>query len=223
MYACKAATERGARCRNWAEGENGFCSFHKGRKDVEIAPRPDTVLYKFNLNESWSKKLLALGVPEKHPDFEAKEHKHIQHAQQYDRDAFRYRKDVADSGVPVFGKDGLRNVSMYEVLKELAAVYEVVDIHIRPRRDGNRWMNVLVVSFSHGEKFISSDNAFQELLSFLSSSCWGYVHVWANPPQEDGRVIHTVNSSHREERKQPDLVLRLADGLWATEPAQAGE
>ena len=221
MYACKAATKQRARCRYWAEGENGFCSPHERRREagemVETAPRPDTVLYKFNLNKTWTERLTRLGVPIKEQDFVAKEAMHVAHAEKHGRGAYVIRKNVADSGVPVFGEEGLVNVSLYEVLKELVDEYEIVDIHIQPRRDRNRQMNVLVVSFSHGENAVTNTEALQELLDFLSSSCWGYCHVWANPPQDDGKVVHTVNSSHRKENKQPERILRFDEGLWAEE------
>ena len=223
MYACTAATEQNARCRHWAEDgdQDDFCSLHADQRDagkpVKKAEMPNTVLYKFNLNKTWRERLLALGVPEKQPNFEAKEAEHVAHAQQYGREAYAIRKNVADSGVPVFGKEGIQSVSLYETLQDLLAEYEVVDIHIRPRRDGTRWISVLVINFSHGGRSISNQPALDETLEFLSSSCWGYCHVWANPPQDDGRVIHTINSSHREEEKQPERILRLANGLWACE------
>ncbi|OGZ92568.1 MAG: hypothetical protein A2549_03150 [Candidatus Staskawiczbacteria bacterium RIFOXYD2_FULL_37_10] len=224
QYACTAATERNARCRHWVGDQRAkvFCSLHQQRKDageaVEIAPKPDVALYKFNLNGKWRDKLLELGVPEKDPDFGAKEAKHVAHAQQFGREAYAIRKEVADSGVPVFGKEGIQNVSLYETLQDLLAEYEVVDIHIRPRRDGTRWISVLVINFSHGGRSISNQPALDTTLEFLSSSCWGFCHVWANPPQDDGRIVHTINSSHREVDKQPELVLRLNGGLWSTEP-----
>ena len=221
-YACTAATERGARCRNIAEPHGAWmCTQHNSLlaegKDVLKAPLADTVLFKFNLNNRWRDKLLTLGVPMKARDVEAEEAKHVAHAEAFDREAYRYR-DVADSGVPIFGKEGLQNVSLYEMLQELVTTYEVVDIHIKERRDGAKWMSVLVISFSHGQQAERNTEAFQELLSFLASSCWGYVHVWANPPQEDGRIIHTVNSSHREQDKTPELALHLAGGLWSSKP-----
>jgi len=217
-YACTAKIASGARCRNFVMNDGDrFCSQHSAMPRVEAISQPDTVLYKFNLNETWRKKMVALGVPVKEPNFQQKEQKHVEHAEQHGREAFRFRKDVADSGVPVFGPKGVQSVSLYEVLQELLEIYEVVDVHIRPRRDGNRFMSVLVVSFSHGEKACSNTKAFQELLDFLSSSCWGYTHVWANPPQEDGRVVNTINSSHREEGKKATNVLRFDEGRWSVD------
>jgi len=224
QYACTAATERNARCRrdSLSCDKDLFCQQHASMRDagqtVSKATAPDTVLYKFNVNGRWRQMLVDLGVPENNPDFEAKEAKHVAHAKEYGREAYAIRKDVADSGVPVFGVSGLCNVSLYETLQDLLAEYEVVDIHLRPRRDGSKVMHVLVISFSHGGRSISSQPALDETLEFLSSSCWGHCHVWANPPQEDGRLVATVNTSHREENKQPEQVLRLGKGLWAIEP-----
>jgi hypothetical protein len=193
--------------------EGDRCGQHK---DAERAPRPDVVLYKFNINDRWRDRFMALGIKEKTRDVQADTAKHEAHAAQFGRDAHRYRQ-VADSGVPVFG-EGLQGVSLFDLLKELPTVYEVVDIHIKPRSDGKPNMSVLVISFSNGKPTSANTEAFDELLRFLASSCWGFCHVWANPPQEDGRVIHTVNSSHREADQKAKQVLHFADGLWAVNP-----
>ena len=222
-YACRAATKGNARCRNLLDAP-GFCAMHPQETAV-LSDQPDVVLYKTNVNKKWSARMKELGVSLKQPDFEKREQQHVAHAIKHGRAPFRFRgKDQpADSGVPVFGQDGLTMVSLYDLLKELAETYNLVDIHLRPTKPGgNQNMEVLVVSFSEGDESNANTDAFQELLGFLASSCWGYCHVWANPPQDDGRVIHTVNSSHREDGKQPIQIVRFADGQWATEPvAQA--
>jgi|SRR3989344_3716067 len=218
-YACKAATKGNARCRNLLDAP-GFCATHPEATSA-VSEQPDVVLYKTNVNRNWSRKLKELGVPLKQSDFEKREQQHVAHAIKHGREPFRFRgKDQpADSGVPVFGKDGLQEVSLYELLQELTTIYNVVDIHLRPTKPGgNQNMEVLVVSFSDGEELNTNTDAFQELMRFLASSCWGYCHVWANPPQDDGRIIHTVNSSHREDGKKPVQAVRFDDGLWATEP-----
>jgi len=198
-----------------------FCSFHQKRWDdgmtVDIVGRPDAVEFKFNVNEKWASQLMTMGVELRQPDFQAKEQKHIEHAEKHEREAFRYRKDIADSGVPVFGKDGLVNVSVYELFRELIEAYEIVDIFLRPTKPGgNQHMKVLVIYFSHGEKRGNME-AIEEVLRFLASSRWGHCHVWANPPGSTGKIKNTVNTSHREPDKQPERVLRFNDGLFASE------
>lgn len=221
MYACVAATQGRTRCRNWAKA-GGLCFFHQKRKEagetVEPAPKPDTVLFKFNINERWRAKLIKLGVPVKERDVEAEDKRHRLHAEAYRRKADRYKRSVPDSGVPVFGKKGLANVSLLEVFQELMDIYEIVDIHIRPKRDKTPWMAVLVVSFSSGEPSQILE-VTQELLRLLTGSSWGHVHIWANPPSlDDGRIIHTINAVHRQEERTAEQILRFAHGLWETEP-----
>jgi len=212
MYACTARTERGARCRTLLKS-GVRCNRH-GHQGAERAPKPHVVLLKFNINQKWKSKFVRLGV--KVTDEQKDRSRHEAHARTFGRNPYRYRQ-VADSGVPVFGPPGLKSVSLDQLIQELVNTYkyETVDIHIKPRKDG---MSVLVLSFSNDQPAVepASPAALEELLRFLSSACWGYVHVWANPPQADGRVIHTVNSAHREESKGASL-LHFADGLWSVE------
>jgi len=224
-YACTAETDGRGRCRNSGlEGDgDGFCAFHAherdGGKEVAKAGLADVVLVRFNLNNRrWQDHLIQLGVPYKDRDFDAENSKHAAHAAVVGRSAdVRGNGDVAkDSGVPVFGKPGLNRVSLHEAFLDLFATYEVVDMHIKPARNA-RFMSVLVVEFKHGCVPQSTDAAFKEVLEKLVGSCWEYVHVWANPPQADGRVIHTVNSGHHEEAEEPKLALRLNGGLWSAE------
>ncbi len=219
VHTCVGKTAGGARCRNTVPELGGRCPSHAGTADV--AGRPDTLLFRLNMNEKRAQAFTALGVPEKNPDIQAKEQQHIAHAQEYNRDAFRYRQ-IADSGVPVFGKEGISGVSTFELLKELlnAEGYRMLDIHIRPRRDQDRNMRVLVLTLSRqGEDAKVSSTVIDELLRFLATSSWGFVHVWANPPREDGKVIHTVNISHRQQDVKPAVRLQFNQGLWAAAKA----
>lgn len=218
VYACTAGTENRARCRNWADANGLLCPFHQKRRDagetVTVAPSPDTILVKFNINPNWTEKFKALGIPQKTPDFQKHEQEHVRQAEANGREAYRYRP-IADSGVPVFGKEGLTNVTLFDLLQELlsSSDYNLTNIHLFQRRDKGV-MNVLVITFSkEGENMTFS--AADELMKFLASSCWGHCHVWANPPREDGRVLHTINSSHREVDKDPEGSLSFNTGLWS--------
>ncbi len=221
-YACTHLTEQGARCRNWAEpGGNWMCSQHNALvaagKSAERVKLPDSVDYKFNINDRWAERLIAEGVEVREQDFEAKEKQHVAHAEQYGRKAYHLRENIADFGVPVFGPQGLANVSVYELFKELLDAYEIVDVYIHPMWPGkNERMRKLVVYFANGSKREPNKKAIDSLLEFLSSSCWGHVHVWANPPGFTGKIKDTVNISYREQDQTPELVLRLADGMWSS-------
>lgn len=210
-YACSAVTDSGARCRNFVERNGEMCPIHQGAKQ---APRPGKILVKFNLNQNRSQEFAALGVPRKNLLAPEKEAAHVQGAEAIGRNPYRFRQ-IADSGVPVFGAEGVSDVSLFETLKELFGEerYCITDIHLRPRRDGK--MDVLVVTLGHGKEVSISAMATQELLRFLVASCWGYCHVWANPPGEGGTIVHTVNSSHRQPDKPASRTLQFNGGLWA--------
>jgi len=216
-YACAARTETGARCRFEAANGSHLCSRHGAMDHVDLATWPDRVLLKANINERQAERMLALGVQEVKQDEAAKEQKHAAHAEAHGRDAYRYRQ-VADSGVPVFGKAGAQNVSVEAAWRDLLAVYKIVNVHIRARRDQNRWMRVLVVVFAReGEEAVNEPvkNALRE---FYGVSSWGFCHLWVNPPQEDGTVVHTVNLSHKGEMALAKSRLLLASGRWDLDP-----
>jgi len=216
MYACKAESSGGGRCRNSA-GTDGFCSSHSGKK-VKVAGKPDKVLVKANINPNWTRRFIELGIRVVTPDFARHEAEHVAHAQEHGRGAFTVRKNIADSGVPVFGKEGVTvGVSVVALIDELSKSYKIVDVHIfqkpaDPSRGQKGVMSTLVVSFAKEGEAIMPNT----VLEFYAMSKWDFVHVWANPPKEDGTVIHTVNLAHRADA-QAEHELRFADGLWAVE------
>lgn len=215
--ACAAKTETGARCRFTAVDGSRLCSRHVNMQGVQLAVWPNRILLKANINERQADKFLGLGVSEIKQDEQAKEVKHVAQAEEHGREAHRYRQ-VADSGVPVFGKNGAQSVSVEMALQELLVAYKFINVHLRARRDQNRWMRVLVVVLARDGERTVGDALLNALREFYCVSSWGFVHVWANPPQEDGQVVHTVNCSHKEEVATAKSNLRLADGLWAVEP-----
>ena len=218
MYACIAVTQEGARCRNFVSTA-GVCWLHQKEKDegkeVKFAPSPDTILIKFNINPKWAQEFELAGVPRRRPYEVELEEKHIVQALKIDRDPYRFR-DIADSGVPVFGDQGVSNVSILGLIGELQKNgYQLKGVHIRTRKQ--KKFDVLVVPFIRGESEGNSvilKKALELLQEFLRLSCWGFVHVWANPP-EKGKVVHTINLGHREPQKSPQWSLCFNHGLWA--------
>ena len=210
MSACKAEVSGGGRCRN-AAGANGFCSSHP--EDSKVAGRPDKVLLKANINPKWAQRFIALGIPVKKPDFAKREADHVAHAQDHGRQAYAVRKDIANSGVPVFGKEGATcGVSVVQLIDELSAEMRVTDVHLFQKsmeRDPRGVMSTLVVTFAKEGKEVIPP----AVLDFFGISKWGFAHIWANPPK-DGVVVHTVNLAHRADEKA-EHELRFADGLWA--------
>ncbi len=223
MYACIAPTEGGARCRSFVEKVGEMCEPHQKMRDegkeIKPLPLPDIILVKFNINPDWTQQFEQAGIPRRSPNEVALEEKHIAQARQMDRKAYRFR-DIADSGVPVFGPQGVSEVSISGLLTELVQKggYQPQGVHIRTRTQ--KKFDVLVIPFvkeAQSENSTTlSEKAVELLRRFLRISCWGFAHVWANPPEE-GRVTHTVNLSHREE-KPPKYHLQFNHGLWAVEP-----
>jgi hypothetical protein len=200
---------------------DGFCQFHVGMRDsgknVPLASWPEKVLVKANINPKWRLRFLALGIPEKHPDFAKKEAEHVADAERHGRSPYAICKNVADSGVPIFGPEGLKNVSVGDLLIQEASRrgYYAVDIHIFSRSaKGNSVMSTLVITLAtEGTKL----RVPTDVKVMLTSSTWGHVHVWVNPPKPGRGVLHTVNLTNRSEDPAEQALL-FADGLWAPEP-----
>ena len=221
-HACVAATQEGARCRNFVEKLGEMCQLHQRLKaegkEVKLAPSPDTILVKFNINPSWAQRFEQAGIPRRFPSEAILEEKHILQARQIDRDPYRFR-DIADSGVPIFGTQGASEVSILGLLEELQKEgYRPQGVHIRTR--GQKKFDVLVIPLSRISEANSMlpKKALDLLREFLRLSCWGFVHVWANPPDSQGKIVHTVNLGHRKPEKSPRWNLRFNHGLWAVEP-----
>lgn len=206
MYACTAKGDHGARCRKWAKNQN-LCPQHqkmqeKG-KPVELVSLPDCIILIFNINAKWAEKIIAQGIKVCYRDFN--------------------KQDWVPSGVQVFGtqREGLVNVFLGNLFEDLNRSYKITDIHLRNRRDGVKYMYGLAMTFAKdGKVFETTQNVLDIIVKFLSVGSWGHVHVWTNPPQEDGKDNCVLNISHRQTDVQPKQTLLLADGLWKVEPIQ---
>lgn len=221
-YACTARTEFGARCRNWSILGTNRCAQHTG-KGEDIGP-PDAAEYKCNVNPNWVQRLRRDGVEERMPDYEAKIAAHIAQAEDVGRDAFRFRGDqgIEDSGVPVFGEEGLVDVNCYQLFRQLLEFYNSVDLSIQPMRPGkNQAMRKLVVAFFQGQATQKNVAALDSLLEFLSAGCQGHCHIWDNPRNKWGHNKSTVNMAHRQPDIQPKQVVHFNNGLWAVETVVA--
>lgn len=189
-YACVAGTIGGARCRNAASKE-GRCHEHPA---ATLAPPANVVLVKCNTSHKRADALANAGVRVQSADWQKREQQHIAQAQAHDRQAHRYRQ-VADSGVPVFGTEGLQDASVAGLRQELGKEYGLKDVHLLPHRD--KQVTILVLVFEKGAEAMRISPAVEALIEKITGSTYGFVHVWANPPQQDGKVVHTVNCTHR--------------------------
>lgn len=215
LRACVVA-ERGARCREMIELPETRCPQHQGAK--ETAPQPDTILIKFfGLDKNELALLEKGGVRRLGYELQTEE-KHRKHAEAYGQEFYAYRKDMGDSGTAVFGKKGARFVVLKDLIFEMMNEdYSPTDCHIKERPDKTP---VLVVTFSNAEEgadVVLPSEVVHKILNLLTTDrIWGKIDVWANPPQEDGKVIHTVNCHWWGELKPGRFIniLVFEKGLW---------
>ena len=209
--ACYCATVNGGRCRHIVEGRN-TCSDHKtdGR---QIKPA-DVVLLKVNINRKALHSLRGLGVRMLERNEQEINQKHVEHAQQHGRKADSYR-EIADSGVPVFGKDGVRMAHSGRLLEELKeSGYWICDAHIfQKEKQIQSGMATLVIQLERVRSGGISSVVLEKVRRMLSDT-FEFTHVWSNPPQHDGRRVDTVNLSHRMPDARPELELTFDVGLW---------
>ena len=86
----------------------GVCAQHDG---TELVGPPGVILLKARINRKRVEALVKAGVREKKRDENSLDAKHSAEAQALERQPQAYR-DKADSGVPVFGKDGAKGVAV---------------------------------------------------------------------------------------------------------------
>jgi len=210
-YACIAETKKGARCRRWAVNGNSFCSQHAKVKSVKIASLPNLLIMKFRVNKKWTKRFFRVGIEKTESFLSLKEKNHFSQAKKIGRNPYRYSEKPA-SGVPVFGREGLRQVGIKHLFRELIKKgYGIIEIHIEPTEQGI--MNLLVIVLEqNGKKIVLSEKAIKLFENFLWV-CWGHVHVWVNPIQ-NGKVVHSVIFAHRNPQNSPNCHLRFRNGLW---------
>ena len=218
QMACRAA-EKGMRCRVMVDGE--FCDRHQGW--TERAPQPDVILIKFfGLKEELA--ILTKDGVRVVPYKSETEEKHRQQAQEYGVDFYQYRQTLGDSGTAVFGKKGARFISVADLIIELMnAGYNITDCHIKEKADQSK---VVVTTFTFTQEEQEESDLFLDqkaadiVLNLLTTErIWGKVDVWANPPRQDGEVIHTVNchSWGKLEPRQFINCLVFQEGLWGIE------
>ncbi|MBI2123760.1 MAG: hypothetical protein HYU04_00775 [Candidatus Wildermuthbacteria bacterium] len=226
-YACTAGIKGGiARCRKLVP-----CPDHGD--DAVLAPRPDVVLVKINLNKVWGERFANEGIQVLQRTWDRAQQlgdEHVQRAQQLGRNALYIREEqarqglrenadvpeAADSGCPVFGADGLKDGVQGSSITRIGfqlrdSGYRLVHAH-RLMRDWKPPIRLVMV----WEKTNGRDVLFPwRLLSELTNTTFMQVDVWANDRDKNGRVVHTVNCGKREDGA-PAYGLGFAKGDWAT-------
>lgn len=230
MYACTADVRTGARCRELVPWPQTLCSSHQGVG--QTAPMPDIVRVCLSLQRpEWSRALQREGIPLGQAKDRGEQARRIEaHAQQFGHNPHAYRQDFVDSGTLVlctFDQGvldsvnlarGLRNVSLWEAFRELLEAYSLGRVFIEPRQNKTDRLIIPFYKELTGQPVpqeVSAEGMMRLLEEFVSS--WS-VHIYANPPRPDGKIVHTVNAHGRQEKAA--VTLRFNRGLWAVkEPA----
>lgn len=227
QYACKAGAHEGtARCRNMEP-----CPVHNG--SGQLAPRPEVVLIKINLNHENNILFANAGIPRRERSDKRREElgeEHRQRAERLGRDSLVIRErregkenvdypEAHDSGCAVFGSNGLHNgVDIRGLADQLLATGFCLTNAYRLDREQKPPIR-LVMEFRRGQDRIpESQHAFPWLLlQQLVDTCFGQVDVWANDRDARDQVVHTVNCGQRNDDAEPVYALLYADGDWRVE------
>lgn len=228
FHACSVGVQDGrARCRN----EKGKCSVHTRPELYTLAPKPDVVLLKVNVNEKRERRLSAAGVQYQVRSYDRAlelEQQRVASAQSLGRGAYAVRElshrdshhtpEAADTGCPVFGKNGLAelNVTAATILCELFnAGFALTGGHLLKRE--HKPPVRLVLEFSKSSTKPALDKFPWEEVKSLLATTFNQVDVWANEKNKDGKVVHTVNCGKRDDSSKPKTRLHYANGDWDVE------
>jgi hypothetical protein len=178
---------------------------------------------KFRINDRWANQLTVAGlriIERSAEKVAVLNQKHADAAAAIGRRADSYRP-TPDSGVPVFGKEGAKNVFLSGLWSELTgAGFVPAQAHVLKsggQGQSGYTMLTLVVEMTRGQSEEAPEitNGVTSVIADLLASTWGFAHVWANPPREDGKIVHTINLSHRGEGAAA-AKLEYYSGLWRT-------
>lgn len=221
---CKAGVDGGtARCRNMAMEGSDFCSLpaHKDGKGA-VAPTPDVVLTWFKLSEGWAARFrIFLNTKIRSPRRQRElDKKHVAQAKGIRRSPQLggIRKGIVDSGSPVFGPAGVTGHRVWaaNVIEDLfTAGYFIGNALVTEKQILGRKpeYRLLVEWRLEGEGFAETPSEFLgDLFIEFGDAIFEKVLVWANPPNEKGVVVHTVNFGGRQSGKATDCALRF-DGV----------
>ena len=216
-YACMGRIEHDGRCPKLREikhfipvipGIKVWCENHI--KTKEPAPLPDAIFTKFTLLREEGGYLKGLGV--RWSDGQANPNS----SKRDPNTLGRIRKGIKDSGCPVFGNDGVFRVSLAPMASELIEKrkWNIADVRLRPGKKPSEAILTVVISGKASEE-VALPEKVQEKLALLLSSVRQQVHIWANPRNAEGQVIHTVNCVGRGYEDIGERHLDFQDGLWA--------
>lgn len=214
--ACASAklTDVNVRCRNRAT-HGCFCAEH-AQSNVS-APAPQLVLVKCKVNQRLSERLENAGIRWQERDEKKLDAEHAKMAEATRRDPTAIR-DKPDSGTPVFGPDGAKNVQINGLIEQLeAGNLRIKDVHLFWSGKPEDRMNTLVFALTTHDDANQSNLEPEVVVAaaeVLTSASWEHCHVWVNGKNRFGQVAHTVNLSHRKDAREAESVLDYNNGLW---------
>ena len=216
VKSCKAGVDGGAaRCRNMAVAGSDYCSLPahqaEGRK---ASPSPDVVLLWFGLNKANSASFEEFLAAKIHTRRQMREiaKRHVVQAEALGRNPNAVRKGVIDSGSPVFGADGVKGHRVWagNTIDTLgAAGYFLSNAKVvksqGPHGENSR---LLLELRMEGDGFEGTARDFLgDTFADFADCTFGQVRVWANPPNERGDIVHTLNFGARQLGLLPDCAI----------------
>lgn len=182
IVSCNRAVRFGARCRGDATA-NGRCVEHL-TVEAPRAPAPDVVLVKFTLPPQVAGVAANLfrDVPRMRDEIE-KSHEAVAKAAGLQFKGIRAveKDDPGDSGTPVFGRPGLKDVTLAPLREELErAGFALANVHTFANKTGKQ---VLVLGYHIGGEPVALRADQQAFISRSWAMDWGFAHVWANVPE----------------------------------------
>lgn len=174
--------------------------------------KPTLVLVKCRVNENVVARLEGAGLVVLHRSRDRQAsltQRHADEAAARGEDGYRFQradaaKNVqADSGVPIYGPEGIQDASLGQVKGDLRTLgLRLASAHvfhksgdIKGKGGQGRMMFTLVLEFrqAKGDSAPISDEALGAIMRLLARP-YGFVHVWENP---DGSW--TINAAHAKE------------------------
>ncbi len=179
---CDRQVQFGVRCREDAESD-GKCVLHQAM-GAPRASEPTVVLMKFKLFGSALHAAAGLFkyVPRMAEDIESAHELVAKAAGLQFRGVRATDKGPGDSGTPVFGKQGLKDVAVASLRQELVDEgFVLADVHVFEKLDGS---GMLVLGYHKHGKPTKLDNDQQKFIDRSWAMNWSHCHVWANIPQQ---------------------------------------
>lgn len=185
--ACDRQVQFGARCREEATA-NGRCAEHQ-QGNAPRALEPDVILVKFKLFGAALHSAAGLFryVPRMGEIIEASHEAVAKTVGLQFKGLRQTDKGSGDSGTAVFGKQGLKGVSLTQLKLEDAG-FALADIHTFEKPDGSGMLVLGYYKYHTDVKPVALRKDQKAFIDRSLSMNWGNCHVWANIPQYTAEV-----------------------------------